>query len=344
MAIKQSTSISFTQYYVDFKLSKTKDKFLFQINQAINWKQINKILSKHYKKGQSGLGRAAYSPLLLFKITLLQTWYNLSDYQVEEQVNDRLSFMKFCKVTLEDDIPDHSIISRFRKVLNKTNTWELLLEEINSHLSKHGILNVKQGVIVDASVTTSLNKPKGKTTYIATKEEKAPVEKEVKPGVDTEGSWLKKGGKLHYGYKRHYVSDGKHALVLSVHTTKASSHETNHLSACLDKVSLPSGTMVYADKGYCSSKNKELLKSKGLKNGIQQISYKSSKQSCFTNSRNKLISKVRYKIERVFGSIKRWFGRLETRYVGLAKTHGQHVLEAISYNLYRLPGIITSKA
>ncbi len=56
-----------------------------------------------------------------------------------------------------------------------------------------------------------------------------------------------------------------------------------------------------------------------------------------------LVGKVRYKIERVFGSIKRWLGRLEARYVGMAKIHGQHVLEAIAYNLYRLPGIIMSK-
>jgi transposase, IS5 family len=53
---------------------------------------------------------------------------------------------------------------------------------------------------------------------------------------------------------------------------------------------------------------------------------------------NKLVGRDRYKIERVFGSIKRWFGGLTARYVGLVKTHGQHVLETMAYNLYRLPG------
>jgi transposase, IS5 family len=56
------------------------------------------------------------------------------------------------------------------------------------------------------------------------------------------------------------------------------------------------------------------------------------------------MGRSRYKMERVLGSIKRWFGGLEARYVGMAKTHGQHVLEAIAYNLYRLPGIIMSMA
>ncbi len=54
------------------------------------------------------------------------------------------------------------------------------------------------------------------------------------------------------------------------------------------------------------------------------------------SSDNKLVSRDAHKIERVFGSIKRGFGRLEARYVGMAKTHGQHVLEAIAYSLYRL--------
>ncbi len=62
----------------------------------------------------------------------------------------------------------------------------------------------------------------------------------------------------------------------------------------------------------------------------------------WTKQYNKLVGKQGYKIERVFGSIQRWFGGLRARYVGLIKTHGQHVLEAMAYNLYRLPGIIVS--
>ena len=58
---------------------------------------------------------------------------------------------------------------------------------------------------------------------------------------------------------------------------------------------------------------------------------------------NIAISKVRYCIERTFGSIRRWFSGGIARYVGLGKTHAQHIMEAISYNLYRTPGLIVSK-
>jgi len=57
---------------------------------------------------------------------------------------------------------------------------------------------------------------------------------------------------------------------------------------------------------------------------------------------NKTISKVRYKVERTFGSLHRWFGAGIARYVGLQKTHAQHIMESIAYNLYRAPGIIVS--
>ncbi|WP_439099485.1 transposase [Cardinium endosymbiont of Oedothorax gibbosus] len=52
------------------------------------------------------------------------------------------------------------------------------------------------------------------------------------------------------------------------------------------------------------------------------------------------MAQTRYKVERVFGSIKSWFRSSRAHYIGLAKTHTQHVLDAIAYNLYRSPNII----
>jgi len=108
--------MSFSTYYVEKR--KTKKVFLQQINQLINWQPIIRVLERHYTPGQSAKGRKAYPPLVLLKMTLLQTWYNLSDYGVEEQVNDSLSCMRFCGLQLEDDVPDHSVVCRFRKALN----------------------------------------------------------------------------------------------------------------------------------------------------------------------------------------------------------------------------------
>ena len=343
MPIKRSDGLSFTSYYVEKR--KTKRVFLQQIAAFIDWEAVTNVLAKHYPTGQSGQGRKAYPALVLFKMTLLQTWYNLSDYGVEEQVNDSLSCMRFCGLQLEDEVPDHSVVCRFRKALSHSGAWAVLLDQINSQLTRRGVL-VKPGAmaIIDASITPTPRKPKGKSSYTLSKEPDTPPTKEVKPSVDQEAAWVKKCGKLQYGYKRHYLAEGQEGLVLSVHTTSANAHDSQYLEACLRKVRLPAGSRVLADKGYCAKANEALLRSKGLRSGIQRKAYRNKPLTRREKQYNKLVGKVRYKIERVFGSIKRWFGRLEARYVGMAKTHGQHVLEAIAYNLYRLPGIILSKA
>ena len=104
--------MSFTSAYVSRR--KLKSEFFTQMNKCIDWNAIEVQIKKHYNKGTSVAGRPSYPGLLLFKMCLLQTWYGLSDYEVEEKVNDSLSFMQFVGLQLEDEVPDHSIISRFR--------------------------------------------------------------------------------------------------------------------------------------------------------------------------------------------------------------------------------------
>ncbi|MFM2428623.1 MAG: hypothetical protein RL012_507, partial [Bacteroidota bacterium] len=126
--------------------------------------------------------------------------------------------------------------------------------------------------------------------------------------------------------------------------TPANVHDSQLLGDCLNKVKLPPRSRVLADKGYCSQANEALLHSKGLRSGIQRKAYRNKPLTRWAKRYNKLVGRDRYKMERVFGSIKRWFGGLAARYVGPVKTHGQHVLEAMAYSLCRLPGIVMSKA
>ena len=142
----------------------------------------------------------------------------------------------------------------------------------------------------------------------------------------------------------YYLSDSKQGLVLSVPTTGAHAHESKHLESCLGKVSLPPASRVLAHKAYCSAGNDSFLRSQGLLSGIQRKGQRNTPLSASSQRYNKEIGGDRYKIERVFGSMQRWFGGLRARYVGLVKTHGQPVLEGIAYNLYRLAGLIVSNA
>jgi len=93
----------------------------------LDWKPISVIIDKHYKRGKSATGCPSYDGQLLFRMCLLQTWYGLSDYEVEDRVNDSLAFSYFCGLTIEQVAPDHSTLSRFRSALTKSGAFEQLL-------------------------------------------------------------------------------------------------------------------------------------------------------------------------------------------------------------------------
>ena len=353
---KTNNQMSFTGMYVSRR--KLKSEFFIQINKLVDWTDIDAVIQKHYNKGLSVAGRRSYPGLLLFKMCLLQTWYGLSDYEVEEKVNDSLSFMQFAGLQLEDEVPDHSVISRFRSELTKKDAFERIFEKINTQLESKGLI-VKTGVIVDATVTDSPRKPKGKTTYAIANDRKeedrteTDIQEEVvqkqlikitQPGVDAEAAWLKKAGKLHYGYKKHLCVDEAEGMITAVVTTAANESDMHHISDVVEKSKLKKGARIKADKGYASAANRQALKDKELKDNIMHKATKSKPLTAWQIKYNQIISRTRYKAERTIGSMKRWFRAATARYIGLVKTHTQHLMEAIAYNLYRSPGIVAKIA
>lgn len=342
--MKRQNTPTLADTICDLRSRKIKKTFFDQVNILLDWDKITKLINKHYKKGNNVVGNPSYDGLLLFKMCLLQTWYGLSDYEVEDRVNDSISFGYFCGLTIDQVSPDHSTLSRFRTAMTKSGAYENLFKEINRQLEAHQII-VKKGALVDASVVNTPLKPKGKTKHKVTEDrtdlEEVKVEKDYPDSVDKEASWLKKGGKYYYGYKKHYVTD-EEGLVLGVVTTKASVNEIGNLEQVLDAADLPKNIPLKADKGYQSEKNVNLLKQRKIKNHILKKARKNKPLTDWEKRFNKLVGKTRYKVERTFGGIKRWFSGGEARYKGIAKMHTQNLMEAICYNLYRSPGIIAS--
>ena len=218
----------------DLRARKIKKTFFTQINRLIDWSSVDSLIKKHYTKGESATGKPSYSGLLLFKMCLLQTWYGLSDYEVEDRINDSISFSYFCGLNIDQVSPDHSTLSRFRSMMTKAKAYESLYEslfkEINKQLESNQII-VKTGAIVDASVIETPLKPKGKINYRVTEDrndEQEVVTKEFPDSVDKEAAWLKKNRNYCFGYKKHHVTDHQ-GFVLGVVTTKASANEVANL-------------------------------------------------------------------------------------------------------------------
>ena len=133
---------------------KVKQTFFSQINTVIDWSPIRAIIEAVYTKGYNSTGRPCYDSLVLFKIELLRTRYGLSDGEVEDQVNDRLSFSRFAGLGMEDTVPDSTTVCRFRNVLVEADLYDALLDEFNRQLEVKGVI-VKHGAIVDASITNT---------------------------------------------------------------------------------------------------------------------------------------------------------------------------------------------
>jgi IS5 family transposase len=160
--MKQTQTLGFANLMTQRR--KIKAQFFEQINKVVDWRPISNLINKHYQKGMSADGRPSYDGLLLFKMSLLQTWYGLSDYEVEDRLNYSISFSLFAGLSIDSPSPDHSVLSRFRTELTKKKVYDKLFKELNKQLEKHKVI-IKTGAIVDVSITPSPLKPRGKTTY-----------------------------------------------------------------------------------------------------------------------------------------------------------------------------------
>jgi Transposase and inactivated derivatives, IS5 family len=116
------------------KLSQLGDS-LEKLNKVINWEMFRAILVGAFQKEHKGAGgRPPYDYIMLFKVLILQRIYNLSDDQTENQINDRMSFMRFLGLGLGDSVPDAKTVWLFRDTLTKADVIRKIFELFNQQL------------------------------------------------------------------------------------------------------------------------------------------------------------------------------------------------------------------
>lgn len=283
---------------------------LEQIESLVNWKRVDYRLVKIL--GRSGLGPTGYPPLTLFKAMVLAHLYGLSDPGLEEMLYDRISFRRFCGLSLNSKIPDETTICRFRGALS--GHVDKLFRVVMEDLAKQGVA-LKTGAIVDASVIASRVRP--------------PSGGEVNE-LDAEAGWTKKSGAYQYGYKAHVNCD-EQGLVREVIVTGADTHDSQVFPQLLDGTE----SAAYADKAYGSRRNREHLAKRGMKDCLMYKKQKGSKQPAWQRQLNKLWGRTRNTVERVFAHWKTLMGLTRCRYVGLQKVQDHMAFLAMTYNLMR---------
>ena len=125
-----------------------RNEHLERLNTVIDWDRVDALLAEVHSSHE---GSMAYSSLLMAKVMLLQQWHDLSDPEMEDMLDDRISFRRFAGLGLADAPPDHSMIGRFRAELTRLGLMQSLLDEVSRHLDEHGVA-LKKGTIVDATL------------------------------------------------------------------------------------------------------------------------------------------------------------------------------------------------
>jgi len=334
------TTPGFADYFIEQR--KHSNTFLDKIDQFIDFREIEKLLKKNYKRRASADGRPAYPPLPMFKLLLLQRWYGLSDPGLEEALMDRISFIRFSGFSLTSSLPDHSTICRFRNALLELGLYEKLFEEIMRQLESKGLwVRESRGAIVDATIVESSRRPR-KVMEILPEDRKE--ENTTPPPItysnDADATWIKKGKRPYYGYKAHVSVDAKDGYVIGGHVTPANTADTTELEKLINESRLPEGSMVLADKGYASEKNRTVLAHKKLKDGIMYKTARNKPLSIARRIINRLISSVRYKVEQSIGTLKRGYHFSRMRYTGLKKGNMEFLLNAMAFNLKKAAAMV----
>jgi len=165
LAFKQSSN-TFTDFAADARIEHV-DSFLKEIDTIIDFNKLRPILSKNGIGTKNVCGVKAYDQILMFKILLIQKFYDLSDMKAEEGLNVNLLYMRFVGLSLEDLAPDSTTIGRFRNSLISNKLYDKLFENVNKQLEDSGLIATGgKDVLIDATLTKSDNntiKNKNKT-------------------------------------------------------------------------------------------------------------------------------------------------------------------------------------
>lgn len=317
------------------------------INEVVPWEMFRSELESIHAGSQepkSAAGRKPYDRVLLFKMLILQSLYNLSDDQLEQQTLDRLSFHRFLGLSMGDGVPDSKTIWLFRESLNGDDGARRLFEKFENYLTLKG-LKARQGQIIDAAV---IKVPIQRNTPSENRKIKEGQAEEVREQwssakssqKDTDARWVKKGGQSFFGFKQHTGADVKHKLIRKYEVTPASVHDSQKAEELLDENN--SNRDVYGDSAYCSEEFQEKLENCGLRDRLNRKGQRNKPLSKKQKQSNRTKSRTRCRVEHIFGAMKQRCGSVLVRTIGLARATTKIGLYCLTYNMSRA-GFLLSK-
>jgi len=312
--------MSFNQFILKEQYQKVKglgDR-LSLMKEQIDWQPFIPLVKSVYQDNKEIGGRPHTNELIVVRSLLLQSWYGLSDPELEFACNDRLSFRNFLGFT--EKIPDFSTIWNARERLKEADVEKQIWNELQRQLDEKGY-KVKEGVIQDASfVESDLGKKRHyKEKKAKLKGEKIKYTEKQKRHIDKDATFSIKHNQVHFGYKSHIKLDMNYHLIRKYLTTTASLFDGEIDLAKNDEV-------IYRDRAYTGKETR----AKG------NASMKRGNLSQKEKYRNKRISKKRVPGERPFAVIKNVFNGTRTRVKTLVRVNIKEMFKCFAFNLYQL--------
>jgi len=322
------------------ELDRNKDPLVL-LDSLIPWDEFrSKLETVRSKNRKSKAGRPPFDVVLMFKILIIQSLYNLADDALEFQILDRLSFMRFLSLGINDKVPDSKTIWLFRKQLEEANILEDIFTLFDVHIRSNGF-EARSGQIIDASFVHVPIQRNRRDENKLVKEGEAPSDWSENKArqKDIDARWTRKNNVNHYGYKNHISIDAKHKFIRKFEITPASTHDSQVFKSLFD--SHNSSREIYADSAYRSDEYDTLLKKEGYRNKIQRRAYRGRPLKKNEIKGNKTRSKVRSRVEHVFGVQAMMAKDRIIRGIGLKAIQTKVALRNIGYNMMRFSKLAT---
>ncbi len=364
MAFKDS-NLSFSDYALNDRLEYV-DSFLKQLDSIIDFNKLRPVLKKNGTGSKNVCGVQAYDQILMFKILLIQKFYDLSDEKAEEGLNVNLLYMKFAGLSLESLAPDSTTTGRFRNSLIKNNLHGKLFTNINKQLEKTGLIATGgKDVLIEEELQkkkpsskqiSRLLKKKSYNSKTLKNEELDEIQNKDTKDIETSKKIIEneddsyehkqkidkdvrtgyQAGKKQYatGYKNHIATDADSGAILETMTTFANTSDISTVDTFVEKLGddiKSSG----ADKAYKSEAIDELLKEKDIKNNVclKERNKMSDEDRKNQRENEKPKHKIRAKVEHSFALIKTSMKQSTTRFTGLLRNNMNFTITCIAANL-----------
>jgi len=327
------------------RLSKLGDP-LEKINKSIDWEIFREPIRKRVRKEDySKGGRPPIDEILMFKITLLQDWNNTADDNTEYMVNCRLDWQRFLGMELGEKSPDAKTIWLFKEQLGKEGMRELF-EIFNAKLAALGVVK-REGSLIDATFVDVPKQRNSREENAKIKSGEIPEEWQKAENInkleqkDTDARWTKKGNEVHYGYKDHVKVDNKSKIIVDFTVTPASVHDVDEFEGLIEITDREA----WLDSAYASVDHVARIKEKypDIILHICERGYRNAPLTEEQKERNRVKSKVRARVEHVFGYITRFMGGIFIRTIGKERAEREICGMNLAYNIKRAVFLLSAK-